>query len=149
MLMVINAIRTRRLIAIISSIAIFFLLPIIQSITTPLAFEIWFMDIVNKPLNSALYIIFSILFGMYVSLYVYSKRNVCIECNSMNANKTGLIGSALGFLIGVCPACFSFIAFLLPLGSSIFLSLYSPLFTLIAIAVIAYSIYRFGGFKRV
>ncbi len=149
MLMVINAIRTRRLIAIISSIAIFFLLPIIQSITTPLAFEIWFMDIVNKPLNSALYIIFSILFGMYVSLYVYSKRNVCIECNNMNANKTGLIGSALGFLIGVCPACFSFIAFLLPLGSSIFLSLYSPLFTLIAIAVIAYSIYRFGGFKKV
>ena len=142
------AIRARKSITIISAISIFFLLPLIQSITTPLAFEIWFTDLINKPLNSALYIIFSILFGIYISLYLYNRSNVCIDCKN-NANKTGLVGSALGFLIGVCPACFSFLAFLLPLGSSIILSIYSPLFTLIAIAVIAYSIYRFGGFKRI
>ncbi|RMF28889.1 MAG: hypothetical protein D6752_06860, partial [Candidatus Nitrosothermus koennekii] len=73
---------------------------------------------------------------------------VCIECNT-RVDKKGIVGSILGFLIGVCPACFSFLAFLLPLGSSIILSVYSPLFTLIAIAVITYSIYRFGGFKKI
>lgn len=147
-ILVLYAIKTRKELAVLSSIGIFFLLPLIQSINTSLAFEIWFADLVNKPLNALLYITFSILFGMYISLYLYSKKNVCIECNT-RVDKKGIVGSILGFLIGVCPACFSFLAFLLPLGSSIFLSLYSPLFTLIAIAIIAYSIYRFGGFRKV
>ncbi len=148
MLVLLHALKVKRMVAIAASIAIFFLLPLLQSITTPLAFEIWFIDIINKPLSAALYIIFSILFGMYISLYIYSRKNVCIECNN-RSSKTGLLGSAFGFLIGVCPACFSFFAFLLPLSSSIVLSIYSPLFTLIAIVVIAYSIFRFGGFKRI
>jgi hypothetical protein len=50
--------------------------------------------------------------------------------------------------LGVCPACFSFIGFLLPLGTSIFLTTYSPLSTGLSIAIIVFSIFKLGGFKR-
>lgn len=55
----------------------------------------------------------------------------------------------LGFVIGVCPACFSFIGFLLPLGGSLFLTTYSPLFLLLAIGIVSFSIHKMGGFKTI
>lgn len=141
-----KAARERFAIVIIATIGIFFLTPLIQSITTPFAFEIWFKDIVQKPASSIPYIVFSALFGMFISLYIYSK-NKCIDCTP-NA-KTGFGGSTLGFVLGVCPACFSFIGFLLPLGGSIFLTTYSPLFLLAAIGIIIFSMHKMAGFKDV
>lgn len=139
-----EVVKKKPAIAFLSAIGIFFLNPLIQSITTPLAFEIWFADIVQKPLNSLLYFVFTGLFGMFMALYLYSK-NKCINCKP--DAKTGLGGSMLGFAIGVCPACFSFIGFLLPLGGSLFLTTYSPLFLLLSIGMVLFSIHRMGGFK--
>jgi hypothetical protein len=145
-IILIQATKQRLLIATAAAIGIFFLNPLIQSISTSLAFQIWFADIMQKPLNASLYIGFSILFGMFVSLYLFSK-NQCIDCNP-NV-KSGVGGSALGFMLGVCPACFSFIGFLLPLGGSLFLTAYSPLFMLVSIGIIVFSIYRMAGFRRI
>ncbi len=147
MMVLLYAVRRRLLVALISSLGIFFLTPAIQLINTPLAFEIWFLDILTKPINSLLYIIFSILFGMFISLYIYVKRDICIDCEGMdiktsNANTAGILGSAIGFIIGVCPACFAFIGVLLPLSVSITLSVYSSYFTLLSIAIISFSIFR-------
>lgn len=141
-----EAVKKKPAIALLSAIGIFFLNPLIQSFTTPLAFEIWFTDISQKPLNSILYFVFSGLFGMFISLYLYSK-NKCID-RKPDA-KTGMSGSMLGFVIGVCPACFSFIGFLLPLGGSLFLTTYSPLFLLLAIGIVSFSIHKMGGFKTI
>jgi hypothetical protein len=151
-MILIYALRRRFLIAIISSLGIFLLTPVIQLINTPLAFEIWFLDILTKPVNSLLYIIFSILFGMFISLYMYVKRDICIDCERVdikasNAN-TGILGTVIGFIIGVCPACFSLIGVLLPLGVSITLSAYSSYFTLLSIAIILFSIFKLGGVKK-
>jgi len=137
--------KEKPVIAIAAAIGIFFLTPLIQSISTSLAFEIWFIDIVQKPLSSIPYVVFSVLFGMFIALYLYSK-NKCIDCKP--GAKAGFGGSTLGFVLGVCPACFSFIGFLLPLSGSIFLTTYSPLFMLVAIGIILFSIHKMGGFKN-
>ena len=141
-----KAAKEKLAITIIAALGIFFLTPLIQSITTPLAFDIWFIDIVTKPVNSIQYIVFSGLFGMFVSLYLYSK-NKCIDCKT--DVKAGFGGTTLGFVLGICPACFSFIGFLLPLGGSIFLTTYSPLFIALAIGIILFSIYKMGGLKDI
>lgn len=140
-----EATKEKPVIAIVAAIGIFFLTPLIQSITTSLAFDIWFTDIAQKPLSSIPYIVFSVLFGMFISLYLYSK-NKCIDCKP--GAKAGFGGSTLGFVLGVCPACFSFIGFLLPLSGSIFLTTYSPLFMLVAIGIILFSIHKMGGFRN-
>ena len=140
-----EATKEKPTIAIIAAIGMFFLTPLIQSIITPLAFDIWFTDITQKPLSSIPYVAFSVLFGMFISLYFYSK-NKCIDCKP--GAKAGFGGSALGFVLGVCPACFSFIGFLLPLSGSIFLTTYSPLFMLVSIGIILFSVHKMGGFKN-
>lgn len=146
-----DAIKEKLPITIGISIFMFFITPIIQSISTSLAFEIWFRDLYQKPLSSGIYIALSILVGIYVSLYLYT-RNKCINCDTgkkerVVTSRSGFIGSFIGFMLGVCPACFSFIGFLVPLSTSIFLSSYTPIFTSIAIAIILFSIYKLGGFK--
>lgn len=145
-IILIQAAKQKPLIAIAAAIGMFFLNPLIQSTSTSLAFQIWFADISQKPLNASLYVGFSILFGMFVSLYLFSK-NKCIDCKP-NA-KSGVGGSALGFILGVCPACFSFIGFLLPLSGSLFLTAYSPLFMLVSIGIIIFSIYKMSGFRSI
>lgn len=132
--------------AIFSAIGIFLLVPIIQLAVTPLAFEIWYRTLIDRPLNSILYIIFSIMFGMLISLYVYAK-NKCIDCKKSDVN-AGFGGATLGFVLGLCPACFSLIGVLLPLSGSIFLTAYAPAFTALALGIILFSIHRLGGFKK-
>ncbi len=145
-LLLLEAIKEKPAIAVISAIGIFFVNPLIQSLSTPLAFQIWSTDILQKPESSILYFAFAILFGIFISLYLYSK-NKSIDCKP--DAKAGFGGSALGFVLGVCPACFSFVGVLLPLGSSIFLTRYYPVFIIISIAIILFSIYKLGGFKRI
>jgi len=143
----IEAIKDKPILAATLAIGMFFVIPIIQSFNTSLAFEIWFRDLYQKPLNSVLYIAFSILFGMFITVYLHS-RSSCIDCKTGKA-KSGVAGTVLGFMIGVCPACFSFIGFLIPLTASIFLTTLAPIFLLASIAIILYSIFRVGGFKSI
>ncbi|TBR23141.1 MAG: hypothetical protein EPO63_06140 [Candidatus Nitrosotenuis sp.] len=145
-IILIQAAKQKPLIAVSAAIGMFFLNPLIQSTSTSLAFQIWFADIFQKPLNASLYVGFSVLFGMFVSLYLFSK-NQCIDCKP-NV-KSGIGGSALGFMLGVCPACLSFIGFLLPLSGSLFLTTYSPLFMLVSIGIIVFSIYKMSGFRSI
>jgi len=141
-----EAVKEKPTIAILCAIGIFFLSPLIQSLNTGLAFQIWFTDILQKPVSSIPYIVFSGLFGMFITLYLYAK-NKCIDCKK--DTKTGIGGTTFGFMLGVCPACFSFIGFLLPLGGSIFLTTYSPIFIAISIGIILFSIYRMAGFRTI
>ncbi len=142
---IMTAVRDAPFHAILSGIGVFLLLPIIQLLITPLAFEIWYKTLLDRPLNSILYIIYSGMFGVLVSLYIYSK-NKCMDCRKEDVS-AGFGGGALGFILGVCPACFSLVGVLIPLGTSIFLTRYSPAFTTLALGTIVFSIYRLGGFK--
>lgn len=146
--LLVKVIKEKPLLVVALAIVMFLVTPIIQSFNTSLAFEIWFRDLYQKPLNSALFIIFSVLFGMFITLYLYSK-NRCIDCKTSKAAKSGIAGTLLGFVMGVCPACFSLIGFLVPLSASIFLTTFSPIFITASIAIILYSILRVGGFKSI
>jgi hypothetical protein len=141
-----EAVKEKLGIAVLSAIGIFFTNPLIQLLITPLAFDIWFADLAQKPLSSIPYFAFSILFGMFIALYLHAK-NKCIDCKK--DAKAGFGGSSFGFMLGVCPACFSFIGFLLPLGGSIFLTTFSPIFTVGSIGIILFSIYKMSGFKSI
>ena len=143
---IITAVKEKPFHALLSAMGIFLLVPVIQSINTPLAFEIWYKTLLDSPLNSILYIAFSVMFGMLISLYSYSK-NKCIDCKKVDVN-TGFGGATLGFVLGICPACFSLIGVFLPLGGSIFLTTYAPIFTVLSITIILFSIQRLGGFRR-
>ncbi|HXV87659.1 MAG TPA: hypothetical protein VD710_01045 [Nitrososphaeraceae archaeon] len=147
-ILLIRAMKEKPLLVIAFAAAMFFVTPIIQSFTTSLAFEIWIRDMYQKPLNSALYIIFSVLFGMFMTLYLLT-RNSCTDCKQNKSTKSGIIGTLLGFIIGVCPACFSFIGFLVPLSVSILLTTFAPIFMTVSIAIILYSIFKIGGFKSI
>ncbi|MPZ06830.1 MAG: hypothetical protein GEU26_10540 [Nitrososphaeraceae archaeon] len=83
---------------------------------------------------------------MFVSLYLYT-RSKCLGCKKEDG-RPGFAGSTLGVVLGVCPACFSFIGFLLPLGTSIFLTTYSYMFIGLSIAIILFSIFKLGGFRK-
>lgn len=141
-----SAVKERPLITIVLAISIFFITPIIQSMITPLAFEIWFRQLSQKPINAVPYTAFSVLFGAFISLHLYTKKR-CLDCKREHA-RPGFGGSVLGFMLGICPACFSFIGFLLPLGTSIFLTTYSPIFIAISVLIILFSIFKLGGFKK-
>ncbi|MGH9876311.1 MAG: hypothetical protein ACREBU_03365 [Nitrososphaera sp.] len=141
-----SAVKDKAAIAALSATGIFFLLPSIQLINTPLAFDIWFLDLQQKPWSSVPYIVFSILFGMFISLYLFTRKK-CFDCRPETA-RTGFAGSVVGFMVGVCPACFSFIGVLLPLGPTLILTTYSPVFTMMSIAIVLFSIYKLGGFRK-
>lgn len=143
---IIAAVNEKPFHAFLAAIGIFLLVPVIQSINTPLAFEIWYKTLLDRPVNSILYIALSVMFGVLISLYSYSK-NKCIDCKKRDVN-TGFGGAILGFVLGICPACFSLVGVLLPLGGSIFLTTYSPVFTILSISIILFSIQRLGGFRR-
>ncbi len=143
---ILYAIKERPVTTFTMIVVMFFITPIIQSINTPLAFEIWFRDLLQKPTIAIMYSTFSILFGIFISLYLYTKSE-CSDCKK-EYGRPGFVGSMLGFVLGVCPACFSFIGFLLPLGTSIFLTTYSYIFIGLSVAIILFSIFKLGGFKK-
>jgi hypothetical protein len=147
-ILIVRVVKEKPLLVMMLAIIMFFLTPIIQSFNTPLAFEIWFRDLYQKPVNSSLYIVFSILFGIFVTLYLYI-RSICIDCKTSKATKTGILGTILGFTIGICPACFSFIGFVVPLSASLLLTSFAPIFITASIAIILFSIHRVGGFRPI
>ena len=79
--------------------------------------------------------------------YLLLAKNKCLDCKQEDA-RPGFGASIFGFMLGVCPACFSFIGFLLPLGTSIFLTRYSYIFTGLSVGIILFSIFKLGGFKK-
>ena len=145
MMLLTKAIKERPLHAVSATLIIFFISPVVLRISTPLAFEIWYRTLFDRPINAILYVSFSLLIGAFISLYSYTKATCPVDKKDTT---TGFGGAFFGTILGVCPACFSFIGFFLPLSGSIFLTTYASIFTSLSIAIIVFSIYRLGGFKK-
>ncbi|MBI2583516.1 MAG: hypothetical protein HYW25_02515 [Candidatus Aenigmarchaeota archaeon] len=133
--------------AIAAAIIMALFLPFLQSLRQGIGnLDLWFLTVAQYPLNIALYIAFSIAFGLFIALYSYNRR-LCIDCDKKKLG-TGALGAFAGFFIGVCPACLGIAAIFLPLSASIALTQYSAVFMLIAVALMLFSIYRMGGFRQ-
>jgi hypothetical protein len=104
----------------------------------------WFQNIAFP--NFVLYLIFSILFGIFVSFHIHNIREHKV-CN-VKSLSSGLSGSVLGFLVGQCLVCGSFVPFFIPLSGVILLTLYAPIFIIVSILLLVLSIYLSHGFDR-
>ena len=125
-------------------------IPIIQTGFFQNNFKLWFSTMIKNPLNSLLYIIFSLVFGLMISLQVFNLKHpkLCKDCDAKKGVRTGISGGVVGLLIGICPACIGLIGFVFPLGVSLTLTYYGKLFILLAIIIMTLSIYLLGGFKK-
>lgn len=131
---------------IFATIIIAIVLPVIQTGFLQNSLSSWFLTLIKSPLNSLLFIIFSLLFGGLISLQVFNlERKVC---DNKSGVKTGIFGVVFGSLVGICPACIGLVGLILPLGASLWLTYYGWVFMLVAIGIMIYSIYRIGGFER-
>jgi type IV secretory pathway VirB6-like protein len=135
---------------IVATVLVAIVLPLIQTGFFQNSFESWFLTLIKSPLNTSLYVVFSLLFGALISLQVYnlSKPKLCKDCNTNAGKRTGIIGVVFGSLVGICPACIGLLGLILPLGTSLTLTYYGWVFMLIAIGIMILSIYLVGGFKK-
>ena len=135
---------------IIATLIVAIILPIIQTGFLQKSFSSWFLTLIKSPLNTSLYLIFSLLFGSLISLQVYnlSKPKLCKGRNAKKGIRTGIFGGVFGFLVGICPACIGLIGLILPLGAALTLTYYGWIFMLVAIGIMFLSIYMLGGFKK-
>jgi len=152
---IINSLKDKKALkwGIVAAISVAIVLPIIQTGFFQNSFESWFLTLVKSPLNTSLFIIFSLLFGASISLQVYnlSNKRICKDCNSKTNKKGfgfGAVGAVFGSLVGVCPACIGLVGLIFPLGTSLTLTYYGWVFMLIAIGIMTLSIYLLGGFKK-
>jgi len=149
---IIDALKYKRSLrsGIIATVVIALILPIIQTGFFQNSFRAWYLTLLKSPLNSTLYLAFSLLFGLLVSLQIYNLKNpkLCKDCNTKKGASTGYFGAFFGFFVGICPACVGLIGLIFPLGISLTLTYYSWIFMLVSIAIMLLSLYLLGGFKK-
>ncbi len=140
---ILNALKTKLylLLAIIFAVLMGFFYPYIQSFGD---IEIWFSII--TPINLVLYVMFSVLFGITVSFQIYRLREHKTCC--IKSVSSGTIGSILGFLVGQCSGCVSFVSLLLPFNAVILLATYNSLFTAVSLLLLVLSLYLLRAFEK-
>ena len=145
-----NALQDRKLlrVGILASVLIAIILPVIQTGFLQNSITAWAYTLIKSPLNTSLYVLFSLLFGMLIILQMYNKKNLCAECDTKKGMNVGMLGAFFGFVVGVCPACIGLLGLILPLSTSLALTYYGWIFMLLAIGIMLLSIYLLGGFKR-
>lgn len=108
-----QVLRLRRyaLLALLSSLAMAGTIPLVQNIYQLHNLDLWFIVLLERPANFALYLVFSALFGASLALFAYNRAHRV--CGLKNA-APGVAGTLATFFLGVCPGCASLATFLFP-----------------------------------
>lgn len=136
-------------IAIISAISMALIYPYLQVVSNGGFYNyfFWFEVILNQSiLNFILYLVFSVLFGLVVSINIYNWKNK--TCSIKGSTGSLGFGSILAIFTSQCSACVSLATLFLPLSAISLLVKYNTLFNLISIGILLFSIYIVGGFKN-
>ncbi len=128
-------------ISIIATIVMLIVFPLFQSFGN---FDIWFTFI--KPLNFALYLLFSTLFGITIAVQYHAFKQKQQSCEIKSASAQA--GSVLGIFAFQCPACVPVLAQVLGLGTVTFFAVYKSQLILIGIGLMVVSLYLLGAFKK-
>ncbi len=131
------------ILTIIMAVFMFFFLPYVQ--TFGVATDLWYST--APPLNFALFLIFIAIFGMFVSFQIYKFRGPKV-CKVSGGAASGTMGTAFGFIIGVCPACAGFASLFLPLAVVTTLVILGPILMLLSIGMMLLGIKLNGGFNK-
>jgi hypothetical protein len=147
-IMKILKIREYLLIAIISSLAIGLFYPYLQVVLNGGFYNyfFWFEAILNESiLNFILYLAFSALFGVVVSLSVYNWKNK--TCSIKGSVGSGGFGSLLALFTSQCSACLSLASLILPISAVGALTIYNTVFNFISVGLLVIAVHLLGGFK--
>ena len=133
-----------KLIALLGSVGILFLFPVIQTLPQGLHnLDVWFEVI--TPLNVILYFTFALLFGILLALQIYRWKHPHCRLRSATA---GTVGTFTGVFIGQCASCLSITSLFLPVGVTTFLIQYNSFFMSLSIFMLIVGIYFLDGFKE-
>ena len=99
-----------------------------------------------SPINFILYIIFSILFGVVISLVIHNWKDSKV-CN-IRGSSSGGISSLLALSVSQCSTCLPFASLFLPATAVGFISVNNTLINFIIVGLLIYSIYSMGGFNN-
>lgn len=136
------------LLAVISSIIMFFIYVYVQLLGIFQNFDVWLKIIPIQ--NLVLLIAFLVLFGITFSYQVYLWRQpkLCSTGEKIKGAGTTSI-PILGLLfVAQCPACTSFAILFLPLTTVAFISQISWIISLIAIGMLLFTLNYLGAFKE-
>ena len=136
-------------IAIISAVLMTLIYPYLQVILNGGFYNyfFWFELILSQSiLNFILYLVFSILFGLVVSINIYNLKNR--TCSIKGSSGSASFGSILAIFTSQCSACVSLATLFLPISAVGLLVKYNTLINLISIGILLLSIYLVGGFKK-
>ncbi len=128
-------------IALVATIAMLVAFPLFQSFGNP---QIWFTFI--KPLNFALYLLFSTLFGITAAVQYHAYKEKQNSCTIKGASANA--GSILGIFAFQCSACVPVLAQIFGLGTVTFLSVYKTQLIIIGMIFMIVSLYLLGAFKK-
>ena len=139
-------------IAFFSSLVMLVAYPLIQTLAVGVNnLDVWFAA--TKPLNLVLYILFSIIFGIFIALQIFNLRQkTCTIGEKSTSVASGGVASILAILVPQCPACISIVTLLLPASSALalggFFVKYNSLLISVSISLLLLGIYLIGGFRK-
>lgn len=136
-------------VALISSVLMLLIYPFLQVVLNGGFYNyfFWFEMILSQSvLNFVLYLLFSGLFGIVVSLVYHNYRKG--TCNVRRGAGSGGAGSLLAILIPQCSACLSLAVLFLPIGAVAMFGTYSTVLNLISLGLLVLSIHLLGGFEK-
>lgn len=108
--------------------------------------DIWFANI--SPINFAMFLAFSVLFGITLSFQIYNWRQPK-TCNIKGSTGSTSAATVISLLVAQCPACASLGAFFLPFSILSFIGRFNILFDLLSIGLLLFTINYLGGFKNI
>lgn len=95
-----------------------------------------------NPVGSLLTIIMAILSGIYITVFLYSVR----EVNCGKPGKTGFAGILVGFFTSACPICAPLLVSLLGLSAPLAFILSKNLWLqIVSIAILSFALYKLSG----
>lgn len=133
---------------IISAVFIFSLYVYTQVLGIVENIDIWFA---TAPwYNIAMLIIFSLLFGAFVSyqIYVWKSPKTCPTHKKIISSGSSGVGVITAFLTSQCAACLSLATLLLPISIVGFFITYNWVMNLLSIALILISLKHIGAFEK-
>lgn len=138
--------------AFFSALAMLITYPLIQTLAVGVNnLDVWIAD--TKPINLILYVIFSIVFGIFFAIQIFNlKQKTCSIGEKITSATSGSIASLVAILVPQCPACVSLVTLFLPASSALvlggFFVKYNTLLISTSILLLILGIYLLGGFKR-
>lgn len=140
------------LLAISSSLFMLIIYPLLQAYATGglQNLDLW-LKVIPK-LNFMLVILFSILFGLLLTLQIFNlKTKICSIKNKTVSASIGTFGTVLAFLAPACPACLSIVSLLIPAALSLsliqFLVKFNTTVLIISNILMILGLLLLGGFK--